>query len=104
MSESSVATALLALTVQGNHEHRDVIVGHLPFLCGTVFLSLCAVYQHLGQLQEPVKTILQIDFRGRAKGQGQPSGELTAQGWTWGPKQCSPTGDQASSKPGRAMG
>lgn len=55
-SESSVATAPLALAVQGNHEHRDVIVGHLPFLCETVVLSLCAMYQHLGQLREPVGT------------------------------------------------
>lgn len=74
MFESSVATAPLALVVQGNHEHRDVVVGHLPFLCGTVVLPLCAVYQHLGQLREPVGTILQMYFGARAKRQGQPSG------------------------------
>ena len=50
VSESSVATVLLALAVQGNHEHRDVVVGHLPFRRETVVLPLCAVYQHLGQL------------------------------------------------------
>lgn len=74
VSESSVATAPLALAVQGNHEHRDVVVGHLPFPCGTVVLSLCAVYQHLGQLREPVGIILQMHFGARAKRQGHPSG------------------------------
>lgn len=48
--QSSVVTVPLALAVQGNHEHRDVVVGHLPFRCETIVLPLCAVYQHLGQL------------------------------------------------------
>lgn len=54
MSESSVATAPLVVVVQGNHEHRNVVIGHLPFLCRTVILPLRAVYQHLSQLREPV--------------------------------------------------
>lgn len=68
-----MAIAPLALAVQGNHEHRDVIVGYLPFPCGAVVLPLCAVYQHLGQLREPVGTILQMYSGARAKSQGQPS-------------------------------
>lgn len=43
VSESSMATAPLVLTVQGNHEHRDVVVGYLPFPCEAAVLSLCAV-------------------------------------------------------------
>lgn len=48
--ESSVATTPLVLAVQWNHEHRDIIVGHLPFSSGTIVLPLCVVYQHFGQL------------------------------------------------------
>lgn len=90
VSESSVAIAPLALVVQGNHEHRDVIVGHLPFSCGTVVLSLCAVYQHLGQLREPVGIILRMHFGARAERQGHPSGRTCIRLDMWGPKQCSP--------------
>lgn len=84
VSESSVATAPLALAVQRNHEHRDVVVGYLPFPCGTVVLPLCAVYQHFGQLREPVGIILQMHFGARGKRQGSPQGELAVQGWTCG--------------------
>lgn len=89
VSESSMAIAPLALAVQRNHEHRDVVVGHLPFLCGIIVLPLCGVYQHLGQLREPVGIVLQMYSGARAKRQGQPSGRTYCTGLdTWGPKQC----------------
>lgn len=82
-----MATAPLALTVQGNHEHRDVVVGHLPFPCGAVILPLCAVYQHLGQLREPVETILQMYSGARAEARPVLRRTHCTGVDTWGPKQ-----------------
>lgn len=76
-SESSVATASLALGVQWYHKHGDVIVGHLPFPRGTVLLPLRAVDQHLGQLGKPAKAI--VCFKGKnQETKASPLGELSS--------------------------